>query len=118
MIGHERPITLSVKADAGVTTSAYGISLGLITAELVINALKHAFPYSRRGTIVVEYKSSDTGWCLAVTDDGVGITVDPAKKEGLGTTIVQSLARQMNATVAIETSPAGTSVSINGVPRP
>ena len=43
MIGVARPITLSVEAKGGMVTSGED-SPGLITAELVINALKHAFP--------------------------------------------------------------------------
>jgi len=117
MIGHDRPIKLVVEADGGMATSAEGISLGLITAELVINALKHAFDMEEEGTIVVHYKTKDGGWCLAVEDNGKGMQVDPARPEGLGTTIVQSLARQLNATVSIDTSPKGTTVSINGAPR-
>lgn len=119
-VGDAKPIELRVEADGGMTTSAHGISLGLITAELVINALKHAYPHGRTGTIMVSYRASSGGWCLAVADDGVGIAPRPGnsdKREGLGTAIVQSLARQLNATVAIETSSAGTAVSINGTPR-
>lgn len=116
MIGTTRPITLTVKAEGGMTTSSAGISLGLITAELVINALKHAFPYGKAGDIVVTYKLMDDQWCLSVSDNGVGVSVDPARKEGLGTTIVQSLARQLDAKVDIETSPQGTTVSIQHVP--
>jgi two-component sensor histidine kinase len=119
-VGDIKPISLVVEADGGMTTSAQGISLGLITAELVINALKHGYPSGKTGTIVVSYTVAPDGWCLAVKDDGVGITPragDKDKKEGLGTVIVQSLARQLNATVSTETSPAGTTVSVNATPR-
>lgn len=97
-----------------MTTSSIGISLGLITAELVINALKHAFPEGRSGTIVVSYKATEDEWRLKVSDDGVGISISPTRKEGLGSTIVQSLARQLGGAVDIKTSPKGTTVSISG----
>jgi len=62
MIGTAKPITLTVRSEGGMTTSSEGISLGLITAELVINALKHAFPPGRTGTIEVLYEmKSDKG---------------------------------------------------------
>ncbi len=112
MIGKNKPITLTVKAGEGMTTSAEGISLGLITAELVINALKHAFPKDTQGAIVVAYSVGLGGWQLDVSDNGVGISIDPARKEGLGTTIVRSLARQLRAQVTTQSSPKGTRVSI------
>jgi two-component sensor histidine kinase len=114
MIGTVKPITLTVRSEGGMTTSSEGISLGLITAELVINALKHAFPPEKEGKIVVLYEmgNKEKGWCLSVTDDGVGITTDPARPQGLGTTIVQSLARQLNAKVGVKTSSQGTTISI------
>jgi two-component sensor histidine kinase len=120
MIGTVKPITLTVEAQGGMTTSSEAISLGLITAELVINALKHAFPFGKNGSVVVSYevsKGAGGGWRLSVSDNGVGITLDPTRKEGLGTTIVQSLARQLGATLDIQTSSQGTTVSINRVSK-
>ncbi len=117
MIGSTKPITLTVRSEGGMTTSSEGISLGLITAELVINALKHAFPPGRAGTIEVLYeiKSDQGGWRLSVADDGIGITTDPLRPQGLGTTIVQSLARQLSAKVEVDTGVNGTTVSIQHV---
>ena len=77
-----------------------------------INALKHAFPDGKQGKIVVEYSVSKGGWKLMVSDNGVGIVVVPTRKGSLGTIIVQSLARQLGATVERKTSPKGTLVSI------
>ena len=110
--GGGRQLTLTVESMGGMVTSAEGISLGLITAELVINAIKHAFPTNKPGTIVVAYTPHSGGWILSVTDDGIGIKPDLTRKEGLGTTIVQSLARQLGATVDVITGPDGTKVSI------
>ena len=124
MVGN-RPIAITVESAGGTTTSSEGISLGLITTELVINALKHAFPDGKVGKIVVEYGVNKTGWKLVVSDNGIGIVVTPARKGSLGTVIVQSLARQLGATVERKTSPKGTSVSIehsllgvSGMPLP
>jgi two-component sensor histidine kinase len=112
MIGTIRPIGLAVESEGGMVSSSVGISLGLIIAELVINSLKHAFPNSKAGKIIVSYKANDDEWTLSVSDDGIGITPDPARKEGLGTTIIQSLSRQLGATLETKTSPKGTIVSV------
>jgi chemotaxis protein methyltransferase CheR len=113
MIGSNKPIELKVSSEGGMVTSSVGISLGLITAELVINALKHAFPNGKSGKVVVAYQTYKGGWRLIVSDNGMGVKVDPLRKEGLGTTIVQSLARQLGAAVEMRTSSQGTTVSID-----
>jgi len=43
MTDDSRPISLKVQAEGGTATSAEAISIGLIVAELVINAFRHAF---------------------------------------------------------------------------
>jgi two-component sensor histidine kinase len=89
------------------------VSLGLIVTELVINALKHAFPAGRGGNIVVGYQSHAPDWALTVKDDGVGMPkgAEPTKA-GLGTSIVQALAKQVGATVEVSDAHPGTKVSI------
>jgi chemotaxis protein methyltransferase CheR len=117
MINPTKPLTLVVESEGGMTSASDGINLGLITAELVINALKHAFPEGQTGKIVVSYTTSKREWVLAVKDDGTGIVIDPNRKEGLGTAIVQSLARQLGAVVDVKTGPKGTTVSITHSPK-
>ena len=52
-------------------------------------------------------------WTLSVGDNGVGMPEDPANaKPGLGTGIVEALARQLNARVRVSDGKPGTDVSI------
>jgi hypothetical protein len=44
MILDDQPVSLRVEAGEGATTSEQAVSMGLITTELVLNSLKHAFP--------------------------------------------------------------------------
>src|SRR5664279_1929445 len=65
MIGDKRALTLSVVADAGSVVSEQVVSIGLIVTELVINALKHAFPADMNtGHIVVKYHVNGNDWTL------------------------------------------------------
>ncbi len=107
-------LTLTPIVDDTVTTSEVSVSLGLIVTELVINALKHAFPdRATPGTITVDYWSRPTGWELSVEDNGVGMPGDEATRQpGLGTGIVEALSRQLDASVLITNTHPGTRVAI------
>ena len=113
MIDDPDRLEIVVTADDSQTPANISISLGLIVTELVINALKHAFPGDRRGTIAVDYKGDGDGdgWTLSVSDDGIGMPED-ASKPGLGTGIVEALAKQLEAEIAVESEGAGTAVRI------
>ena len=115
MIGDNRPISLRVVGGGGNAASREAESLGLIATELVMNALKHAFPdESSQGEIAVAYDADGTNWKLSVTDDGVGKPdgVFAQSKTGLGTGIVKALAKQLGAQVETVAGPKGTTVSI------
>ena len=115
MIGDSRPISLKVEADAGTAASRDAVSLGLIVTELVMNALKHAFPGEKPdAAIVVSYKIAGTDWKLAVSDNGIGKPAVPASqsKPGLGTSLIKALTRQLDALVDIASDSRGTTVSI------
>jgi two-component sensor histidine kinase len=113
MIGEGDKISLVVTGTAGVVDDRVSVSLGLIVTELVINALKHAFPDGRSGKIVVDCAFRGPNWTLSVTDDGIGMPTDPADvRVGLGTSIVQALAAQLLATVETESAHPGTRVVI------
>ena len=115
MIGDSRPISLKVEADAGTAISRDAVSLGLIVTELVMNALKHAFPGAKPdAAIVVSYKVAGTDWKLTVSDNGVGkpdVTASQTKP-GLGTSLIKALTRQLDALVDTASGPRGTAVTI------
>jgi two-component sensor histidine kinase len=113
MIRDRDQLSLSVEVDDSRARANVSVSLGLIVTELVINALKHAFPHHRKGTIAVDYRSKGRGWTLSVRDTGIGIPTDAdTPKPGLGTGIVEALARQFGAAVTIAPANPGTIVSI------
>jgi len=115
MIAEDQRISLRVLGQGGKATCRDAESLGLIVAELVINALKHAFkPGTQNGQIAVSYEVSGTDWKLSVVDNGVGKPdgVFAQPKSGLGTGIVKALAKQLDSQVVTSSGPQGTAVTV------
>jgi len=116
MIGDSRPVSVKVEAGPGTAVSGEAVSIGLMTTELVINALKHAFPGGGSGDeeILVRYEANEANWRLSVSDNGVGLQQDGGRRgtTGLGTTIVEALAHQLKACVEITNRSPGMVVSI------
>src|SRR6476659_6670326 len=115
MIGDSRPISLKVEADAGTAVSREAVSIGLIVTELVMNALKHAFPGPKPdAAIVVAYKAAEADWKLTISDNGIGKPDVKASesKGGLGTSLIQALAKQLDAVVDVASDGHGTAVSL------
>jgi two-component system, sensor histidine kinase PdtaS len=113
MIRDHNQLSLDVSVDDSVTAADVSVSLGLIVTELVINALKHAFPDDRSGKIKVDYRSHGPNWTLSVIDNGIGMPADAANaKPGLGTNIVQALTAQLHASIRVADAYPGTAVSL------
>jgi two-component sensor histidine kinase len=113
MIRDHKQQSIEVTADGSTVTADVSVSLGLIVTELVINALKHAFPEGQPGKIKVDYQSAAGDWTLSVEDNGVGMTPGPTDaKPGLGTSLVEALSRQLHAHVEVLGANPGTRVEI------
>jgi len=115
MIRDARPIKLKVVGVAGSLSARQAESVGLIATELVMNALKHAFPDpNTKGRINVAYDVDGTNWKLSVADNGIGKPdgVFAQTKTGLGTSIIKALAHNLNANVETLAGPEGTIVAI------
>jgi two-component sensor histidine kinase len=117
MIGDYRPATLNVTSDGGSVTSREAVSLGLIVTELILNALKHAFPDIDKSDrqIAVRFEVAGSNWKLSVEDNGIGapVGVFAQAKSGLGTSIVNALAQQLDAKVEVLSAAGGTAVSVS-----
>ena len=115
MIGDSRSISLLVRVNGGTAEYATAVSLGLIATELVINALKYAFPRERpSGQVFVDYHFDVLDWKLTVSDNGIGKAEGQIAdgKGGLGTTLVKALAQQLDAEVEVLSGPEGVVVSL------
>ena len=116
MIGEDQPISIAVEAEEGTMESGKAVSVGLMVTELVINAIKYAFPDNRPGLVRVSYSDDGSDWRVIVADDGIG--TDPGqlapKGGGLGTNIVTALARQLHAEIRTTGGTQGTTVTVTG----
>ena len=86
------------------------IPCGLITNELVSNALKYAFPDMGQGTITLRIQHMEGGAVeLEVSDNGVGLPpgFDFAKNDSLGVYLVQALTEQIDGELVVTSTEQG-----------
>lgn len=88
------------------------IPIALLANELVTNAIKHAFPDGRGGTIAVEVEAGRHRLRMCVRDDGVGEGGVSEALESAGALIIGTLVHQLDATMKTTTSD-GTAVTID-----
>lgn len=100
-IGHAGSVDLAIDADRFDLSVDRAVPLGLITVELVTNAVKHARHPSGRSAIRVACRCDDGHFLLSVADDGPGLPdgFDPEAKAGLGMRLVRSLVRQLGGSL-------------------
>ena len=68
----------------------------LMLNELLMNALKHAFPIGRPGCLLIEVRSNGDYLTVYIADDGVGMP-ESRNRAGFGNRLVKTLARQLQA---------------------
>ncbi|MFH0826130.1 MAG: PAS domain S-box protein, partial [Pseudomonadota bacterium] len=81
-----------------------GVTLGFIVTELVSNALKHAFPGGRPGTISLTLKEVDDSTLeLSLADDGVGLpdSIQFANPRSLGLNLVRIFSKQLRGELEV-----------------
>jgi two-component sensor histidine kinase len=95
----------------------YAISLGMLTHELITNALKHAYSDNESGSIKVTLKHKKRGDIdLSVSDRGRGLPPDfkiERKSSSLGMKMIASTVRQLGGTLEINRLTPGTEFVIH-----
>jgi len=89
-------------------------NLGIITAELITNAYKYAFPDDRAGKIRLSCLHNENGKrVFTFEDNGVGIPEDVLnnRRDGFGLNLIEVLVKQLKGTLQIEVGD-GTRVKI------
>jgi chemotaxis protein methyltransferase CheR len=115
MIGPKQNIRIIVTADDGMLSTSQAVSLGLIATELIINAVKYAFPDDRASArIRVTFEMAKSDWKLTVSDNGTGRVPSeaPEPRSGLGTALISALAKQLEAQISEVSTKNGLTVAV------
>lgn len=87
------------------------IPVGLITAELVINACKYAFGETERPVISLSLAQKDQTLVLSIADNGIGKAAYTSVGTSFGTKLIKSLSRKLRAEIT-ENNDQGTAVTL------
>jgi two-component sensor histidine kinase len=112
----ERRIHVEMEGETITLDERQGFALALALNELLTNALRHAFPEGRKGTIRIRFATHDDQFKLAVADDGIGAAAARSNTPvaGSGRSIVQALVRdELNGRVEFHSTNEGTEVVVS-----
>jgi two-component sensor histidine kinase len=103
---------LTLKAEPIEIDPDRAVAIGIIVNELVMNAVKYAYP-DGAGPIHVELKAHGDDILLSIADDGVGLNVkvDP-RSTGMGQRIVSAMASKLEASVERDPAHSGTRIVV------
>jgi two-component sensor histidine kinase len=101
---------LTLKAEPIEIDPDRAVAIGIIVNELVMNAVKYAYPDSA-GPIHVDLRAQGDDLVLSIADDGVGLNVktDP-RSTGMGQRIVTAMATKLDASVERDPAHPGTRI--------
>jgi two-component sensor histidine kinase len=101
---------LTVKAEPIEIDPDRAVAIGIIVNELVMNAVKYAYP-DGAGPIHVDVVADDEHILLSIADEGVGLNAksDP-RSTGMGQRIVSAMAAKLEADVERDPDHAGTRI--------
>jgi chemotaxis protein methyltransferase CheR len=115
MVGPTQNIEIEVAAEAGTLPSSHAVSIGLIVTELIMNAVKYAFPERHASARVrIAFETAGSDWKLTVADNGCGRLPSGQHSDstGLGTVLIAALVKQLGAMVSERSSREGLAVEV------
>jgi two-component sensor histidine kinase len=86
-------------------------SLTLLITEAVTNAVQHAFPDGKSGTITVSLRQDGESATLLVSDDGVGMPPGADRADALGLNLIRGFASHLGGSAVIS-GDDGTRISV------
>lgn len=104
-------ITLALDLTPVEITKDKAAPLALVVNELVSNAVRHAFR-ERGGRILVRVRPEADALVVGIEDDGVGMPGQDLGRGSFGRTVVELLARQLQAQVIWQPADPGTRATV------
>lgn len=92
------------------------VAIGLFTNEALTNCAKYAFPDGREGKVRVRFDGTGEEWALAIEDNGVGETANPAKASGIGERLFAAFAQQAQAEYRVDATSEGRALHLASRP--
>jgi two-component sensor histidine kinase len=101
---------LTLRAEPVEIDPDRAVAIGIIVNELVMNAVKYAYP-NGAGPIHIELNAQGDDLVLSIADDGVGLNVKSnPRSTGMGQRIVTAMASKLDASVERDPDHAGTRI--------
>jgi two-component sensor histidine kinase len=112
--GNGRAYAIILTAENVPVATDKAVSLGMLVTELVTNAYKYAYPQKGKGEIRIRFEREGADLLsICVEDDGVGWSGSGnGAVSGLGTKIINSMARSLGAPVEFDPKFQGTRVFV------
>jgi two-component sensor histidine kinase len=104
-------VDVRVESESLRAPVAFAQPLLLAVNELVLNAMRHAFPDGRAGSVVIRLGRTGGQLHLVVTDDGVGLPPDYPAAQGFGMKLVEMMASKVKGALYIDGA-AGARITI------
>lgn len=98
IVPREQGISVICEAETGIVLGPETTTpLAIIAAELLTNAVKHAFQGRSAGTIRVQLRRKGETGLMEVSDDGVGLPEEPPRRSGAA--IIDALVHQIGGEI-------------------
>ncbi|MFZ1787542.1 MAG: sensor histidine kinase, partial [Saprospiraceae bacterium] len=89
------------------------IPLGLITNELISNALKHAFINRKTGTVFFKLKKMEEKLLITISDNGSGMSAKQfLESDSFGNKLIHAFVQKLKGSMDIESN-NGTQITLN-----
>jgi two-component sensor histidine kinase len=111
----KKKINLEINCEVETLTIEKALPIGLITAELLSNSMKHAFKNRNTGTINIDIKKDELLQKIkfSYADSGHGFDFNVTNQKGLGLEIINGLIDQLGGTIEIAKTGKGFSLTIH-----